>query len=63
LLTNIYIYEKSYKYIFIAKKDGDRFDRAQWKNMQPTMNDTTKFVDMMHNVPWEDGLPDEVVRG
>ena len=27
------------------------------------MNDTNKFVDMLHNVPWEDGLPKEVVLG
>ena len=31
--------------------------------MQVTMNDTSKFVDMLHNVPWEDGLPNEVVEG
>ncbi|OWF37572.1 Dynein heavy chain 5, axonemal [Mizuhopecten yessoensis] len=45
-----------------AKKDGDRFDRAQWKAMTLTMMDTTKFVDMMHNVPWEDGLSGDVLR-
>ena len=31
--------------------------------MQVTMNDTSKFVDMLHNVPWEDGLPSDVVQG
>ena len=49
-------------------KDGsslasERFDRAQWKTMQITMNDTTKFVDIMHNVAWEDGLPEDVRAG
>ena len=46
-------------------KDGSdsRFDRGTWKVMQVTMNDTSKFVDMLHNVPWEDGLPSDVVQG
>lgn len=46
-----------------AKKDSDRFDRVQWKAMQQTMTDVSKFVDMLHNVPWEDGLSDDVLRG
>ena len=46
-----------------TSKDGERFDRAQWKSMQQTMNDSTKFVDMLHNVSWEDGLPTEVMQG
>ncbi|XP_052708586.1 uncharacterized protein LOC128183562 isoform X10 [Crassostrea angulata] len=46
-----------------GKKDGsDKFDRAQWKAMQQTMSDTPKFVDMLHNVSWEDGLSDDVLR-
>ena len=39
----------------------ERFDRAAWKSMQQTMNESSKFVDMMHNVPWEDGLSKEIV--
>ena len=31
--------------------------------MQQTMLDSAKFVDMLHNVPWEDGLPKDVVYG
>jgi hypothetical protein len=27
------------------------------------MSDSQKFVDMLHNVPWEDGLKDDVLRG
>lgn len=46
-----------------ASKDGERFDRAQWKSMASTMNDSTKFVDMMHNVSWQDGLPSDVLQG
>ncbi|XP_070190368.1 uncharacterized protein [Littorina saxatilis] len=45
-----------------ASKDGERFDRAQWKSMASTMNDSTKFVDMMHNVSWQDGLPSDVLQ-
>ena len=47
----------------VIKEGGDRFDRASWKSMQLTMNDASKFVDMLHNVPWEDGLPKDVVAG
>ncbi|KAK3577475.1 hypothetical protein CHS0354_032326 [Potamilus streckersoni] len=45
-----------------GKDAGDRVDRHQWKTMLLTMNDTTKFVDMLHNVPWEEGLPEDVLR-
>ncbi|KAF6026452.1 hypothetical protein EB796_015243 [Bugula neritina] len=37
----------------------DKFDRQQWKIMQLAMTDSIKFVDMLHNVPWEDGLPND----
>jgi len=50
--------------VFIAKKDDStRVDRAQWKGVTNTMSDSTKFVDMLHNVSWEDGLPEDVLRG
>ncbi|XP_067674368.1 uncharacterized protein [Haliotis asinina] len=42
-------------------KDGERFDKTQWKQMQLTMSDSPKFVDMLHNVSWEDGLPEDVL--
>ena len=42
---------------------AEKFDRAAWKSMQHTMTDSTKFVDMLHNVSWEDGLSDDVVYG
>ncbi|KAK6187606.1 hypothetical protein SNE40_005595 [Patella caerulea] len=44
------------------QKDGDRYDRVSWKGMQLTMTDSLKFVDMLRNVPWEDGLHDDVLR-
>ena len=51
--------------IFTAKgkDDSSRVDRVQWKGMVNTMQDTTKFVDMLHNVSWADGLPDDVLKG
>ncbi|KAL4232681.1 hypothetical protein ACF0H5_007369 [Mactra antiquata] len=44
------------------KDESGRVDRTQWKAMQNTMTDVTKFVDMLHNVSWEDGLPEDVLR-
>ena len=36
-------------YVGKAKDGSDsRFDRGTWKVMQVTMNDTSKFVDMLH---------------
>lgn len=49
--------------ISAKKEDTGRVDRAQWKAMVNTMSDSTKFVDMLHNVSWEDGLPEDVLRG
>ena len=46
-----------------AKDASDKFDRTQWKSMQQTMTDSIKFVDMLHNVSWEDGLPSDVMTG
>ena len=46
------------------KKDiPDKFDRQHWKIMQLAMTDVPKFVDMLHNVPWEDGLPPDTREG
>ena len=47
----------------MARETSERFDKQSWKAMQQTMNETTKFVDMLHNVPWEDGLPADVIHG
>ena len=55
----------AFLFVLSAKtaKEGERFDRTQWKSMTQTMNDSTKFVDMLHNVSWEDGLPSDVLQG
>ncbi|WAR07684.1 DYHG-like protein [Mya arenaria] len=58
------VVKKSEPRSFIAKKDDStRVDRTQWKGITNTMNDSTKFVDMLRNVSWEDGLPEDVLRG
>uniref|UniRef100_A0A2C9K4Z2 AAA+ ATPase domain-containing protein n=1 Tax=Biomphalaria glabrata TaxID=6526 RepID=A0A2C9K4Z2_BIOGL len=44
-----------------SKEPGDKFDKTQWKSMQQTMSDSVKFVDMLHNLSWEDGLPSDVL--
>lgn len=31
--------------------------------MQQTMTDSVKFVDMLHNISWEDGLSSDVLTG
>jgi len=55
--VDIYI-EKS-----IAREPGERFDKKLWKAMQLVMNESVKFVDILHTVPWEDGLPSDIVTG
>ncbi|XP_068697910.1 dynein axonemal heavy chain 8-like [Montipora foliosa] len=40
-----------------------KVDRPTWKVIQQTMNDSQKFVDSLHNVPWKDGLPDDILKG
>ncbi|XP_023932047.1 dynein heavy chain 5, axonemal-like isoform X1 [Lingula anatina] len=45
-----------------TKDVPEKFDRGKWKNMQSSMTDSMKFVDMLHNVPWEDGLPDATLK-
>jgi hypothetical protein len=49
----------------IAKdpSNEDRFDRARWKSMQMIMSDSNKYVDLLHSVSWQEGLPLEVVAG
>lgn len=40
----------------------ERLDRAHWKQFQNLMQDSGKFVEMLHSIDWEDGLPAEVVQ-
>ena len=42
---------------------SERFDRKQWKVMQQMMNDANKFVEILHSVHWEEGLPSDTIAG
>ncbi|XP_077863125.1 dynein axonemal heavy chain 5-like [Saccoglossus kowalevskii] len=46
-----------------SKKDEDKERKAKWKQIQIILNDSVKFVDMLHNVRWEDGIDDDVLAG
>ena len=36
-------------------------DKKKWKQMQVLMNDSVKFIEMLYNIDWENGLPPSVV--
>ena len=40
-----------------------KVDRPTWKAVQQIMNDSQKFVESLHNVPWKDGLPEDILKG
>ncbi|KAG8582082.1 hypothetical protein GDO81_007910 [Engystomops pustulosus] len=41
----------------------DKVDRARWKNIQYQIGETSKFVEMIHQIAkLEDGLPDQTLR-
>ena len=40
-----------------------KVDRPTWKAIQQVMNDSQKFLDNLHNVPWKEGLPDDILKG
>ncbi|XP_056421918.1 uncharacterized protein LOC130362045 isoform X2 [Hyla sarda] len=42
----------------------DKADRARWKKMQYQIGETSKFVEMIHQIAkLEDGLPDQTLKG
>jgi hypothetical protein len=41
----------------------ERLDRANWKQYQNLMQDSTKFVEMLHEVNLDEGLSPEVYQG
>ncbi|KAI8520697.1 hypothetical protein Bbelb_004510 [Branchiostoma belcheri] len=45
----------------VCTKDGDKVDRNEWKKLQHAMSDSVKFVEMVHRVPWQDGLHPDVL--
>lgn len=34
----------------------ERLDRSHWKHYQNLMQDSIKFVELLHSIDWEDGL-------
>lgn len=40
-----------------------KVDRTTWKAIQQTMNDSQKFLDSLHNIPWKEGLSDDILKG
>ena len=40
-----------------------KVDRPTWKAIQQAMNDSSKFVDSLHHVPWKEGLPEDILKG
>lgn len=40
----------------------ERLDRSHWKQLQNLMQDSVKFVELLHSIEWEDGLSAEVTQ-
>ena len=40
----------------------ERLDRNQWKVYQNMMQDSGKFVELLHSIEWEDGLQSDVAQ-
>ncbi|CAK8694917.1 unnamed protein product [Clavelina lepadiformis] len=45
-----------------SSKNESSVGRNKWKSMQNFMNDTVRFVEMIHGVDWETGLSDVIVQ-
>jgi hypothetical protein len=41
----------------------ERLDKNQWKQYQNMMNDSGRFVELLHQIEWEEGLTPEVIQG
>jgi hypothetical protein len=41
----------------------ERLDKNQWKQYQNMMNDSGRFVELLHQIEWEEGLAPEVMQG
>ncbi|XP_073531710.1 dynein axonemal heavy chain 5-like [Phyllobates terribilis] len=45
------------------RESTDKVDRARWKNIQYQIGETSKFVEMIHQIArLEDGLPDQTLK-
>ena len=45
----------------IPKETGERYDRKQWQSMRDIMSDTPKFVEILYNLSWQEGLETNVL--
>jgi hypothetical protein len=41
----------------------ERLDKNQWKKYQNIMQDSIKFVELIHSIEWEDGLQPDISLG
>ena len=62
-VADMFIFSLGVYFVVITAKSKDGFSRQSWKEMQQTMTDSGKFIDMLRNVPWEDGLDNDVTLG
>lgn len=44
-----------------STKDSEFYDAEQWRTFQRMMSDSVKFVEQVHNIPWEDGIAPEII--
>ncbi len=40
----------------------ERLDKNQWKQYQNLMQDSGKFIELLQNIEWEDGLSADVMQ-
>lgn len=56
-------YKKQYSLPFLGVSADGKVDRPTWKAIQQVMNDSQKFVESLHHVPWKEGLPEDILKG
>ncbi|XP_071818739.1 dynein axonemal heavy chain 5-like isoform X4 [Apostichopus japonicus] len=47
--------------LYIHKGRDALDEKKKWKQMQVLMNDSVKFIEMLYNLDWENGLPPSVM--
>ena len=40
-----------------------KIDRSTWKAIQQVMNDSQKFVELLHAISWKEGLSEDILKG
>lgn len=51
------------KFISEIMNKPERLDRTQWKQYQNVMQDSAKFVELLHTIEFEDGMTPEIIQG